>query len=232
LTVLTAPVRIVIKNGCVVTGDTADTRYDGADVLIEGNRIAGIGPGVSARVAGESNVEVIDASRSIVMPGLVNAHIHSNEGFEQGAYDNLPLELWLLQSYPPWGMPRFSERQHYLRTMLTAIESIRSGATTVQDDLLHFFCTPEGVDGAVRAYAEAGLRAYVTVTMWNRPLADSLPYAQRDHPARFAGRARRRAAAQCRGLRRSVPPAPSGVARLCRPYRHRARSLRHPALHR
>ena len=191
----TARMRIVIRNGCVVTGDAADTRYDNADILIEGNRIAAIGPDAGARIADEDQVEVIDARRSIVMPGLVNAHIHSNEGFEQGAYDNLPLELWLLQSYPPWGMPRFSERQHYLRTMLTAIESIRSGATTVQDDLLHFFCTPEGVDGAVKAYADAGLRAYVTVTMWNRPLADSLPFAREIIPpalqAELAGRRRR-----------------------------------------
>jgi 5-methylthioadenosine/S-adenosylhomocysteine deaminase len=175
-------VRLVIKNGCVITGDAADTRYDDADILIEENQVAAIGPGVSARVTA-ADAEIIDARRSIVMPGLVNAHIHSNEGFEQGAYDNLPLELWLLQSYPPWGLPRFSERQHYLRTMLTAIESIRSGATTVQDDLLHFFCTPEGVDGAAKAYADAGLRAYVTVTMWNRPLADSLPFGREMIPS-------------------------------------------------
>lgn len=49
------------------------------------------------------------------MPGLVNAHMHSNECFEQGAYDNLPLELWLMHSYPPFGMPQLSEREHYLR---------------------------------------------------------------------------------------------------------------------
>jgi len=169
-------VAIVIRNACVVTGDAADTRYDDADIVVEGDRIAAIGVGAGAQVG--AGADIIDGRRSIVMPGLVNAHTHSNEGFEQGAYDNLPLELWLLQSYPPWGMPRFTERQHYLRTMLTAIESIRSGATTVQDDFLHFSCTPEGLDGAVKAYADAGLRAFVTVTMWNRPLVESLPFAR------------------------------------------------------
>lgn len=174
---------ILIKNGYVVTGDAAGSRHDQADVLIEGNRIAAIGPALDAAPLDDLAIEQIDARGAIVMPGFVNAHIHSNEGFEQGAYDNLPLELWLLQSYPPWGMPRFTERQHYLRTMLTAIESIRSGATTVQDDLLHFFCTPEGVDGAAKAYVDAGLRALITVTMWDRPLADSLPYGRDIIPA-------------------------------------------------
>src|SRR4051812_26806259 len=116
---------VLIANGHLVTGDIADTRLPRGDVLIDGNRIVRIGCDLQREAATlHPDLEIIDASNSIVMPGLVNAHVHSNEGFEQGAYDNLPLELWLLESYPPWGMPRFSERQHYLRTMLTAIEAI------------------------------------------------------------------------------------------------------------
>src|SRR6266446_3700858 len=128
---------LLIANGHIVTGDAADSRLTRGDLLIVGNRIAMIGRDLGSEAATFSDLETIDARRSFVMPGLINAHIHSNEGFEQGAYDNLPLELWLLESYPPWGMPRFSERQHYLRTMLTAIEAIRSGTTTLQDDLFH-----------------------------------------------------------------------------------------------
>jgi 5-methylthioadenosine/S-adenosylhomocysteine deaminase len=176
-------VALLIANGHVVTGDGRDTRLARGDILVVGNRIAGIGEDLG-REAGTAapDLEIIDASGSIVMPGLINAHVHSNEGFEQGAYDNLPLELWLLQSYPPWGMPQLTEHQHYLRTMLTATEAIRSGTTTLQDDLLHFLGTPEGVDGAARAYRDAGLRAFITVTMWNRPLADSLPFARELFP--------------------------------------------------
>ena len=174
---------LLIANGHIVTGDAADSRLTRGDLLIVGNRIAMIGRDLGSEAATFSDLETIDARRSFVMPGLINAHIHSNEGFEQGAYDNLPLELWLLESYPPWGMPRFSERQHYLRTMLTAIEAIRSGTTTLQDDLLHFLCTPEGLDGAASAYADAGLRAFITVTMWDRPLTESLPFARELIPA-------------------------------------------------
>jgi 5-methylthioadenosine/S-adenosylhomocysteine deaminase len=170
---------MLIKGGYVITGDASGTRHDEADILVDGDRIAAIGRDLASTLpADRCALEIIDARGAIVMPGLVNAHTHSNEGFEQGAYDNLPLELWLLESYPPWGMPRFSERQHYLRTMVTAIEAIRSGTTTVQDDLLHFFCTPEGLDGAAAAYRDAGLRAVITVTMWDRPITQSLPFAR------------------------------------------------------
>ena len=135
---------ILIDNGLIVTGDTAGNRFEPGDLLIEGDRIAWVGPTEAAPEAARgARVEVIDARRSIVMPGFVNAHMHSNESFEQGAYDNLPLELWLVHSYPPFGMPELSEREHYLRTMVCAMESIRSGVTTVQDDLLHVQVTPE-----------------------------------------------------------------------------------------
>ncbi len=178
---------ILIENGLVVTGDTAGTRYEPGGVLIEEDRIAWTGPmDASPAAARLPSVEVIDARRAIIMPGLVNAHMHSNECFEQGAYDNLPLELWLMQSYPPFGMPHLSEREHYLRTMICAMESIRSGVTTVQDDLLHIAVTPEAVDGAANAYSDAGLRAVITVAMWDRPFLDCMPYLRDIVPADLA----------------------------------------------
>ena len=179
---------ILIENGLIVTGDDTGARLDPGGVLIEEDRIAWVGRMDEAPAAARRpQVEVIDARRSIVMPGLVNAHMHSNECFEQGAYDNLPLELWLVQSYPPFGMPHLSEREHYLRTMICAMESIRSGVTTVQDDLLHIAVTPEAVDGAAKAYRDAGLRAVITVAMWDRPFLDCMPYLRDIVPADLAG---------------------------------------------
>ena len=178
---------IFIRNGLIVTGDDDGTTFDPGGMLIEGDRIAWVGPQNDApEAAFAKHVEVIRADRAIVMPGLVNAHMHSNESFEQGAYDNLPLELWLMHSYPPFGMPALSEREHYLRTMICAMESIRSGVTTLQDDLLHVAVTPEAVDGAAKAYTDAGLRAVVTVAMWDRPFLDCLPYLREIVPADLA----------------------------------------------
>ncbi len=74
-----------------MTGDTAGTRFEPGGLLTGGDRIAWVGPREAAPEAARGvHVEVIDAARAIVMPGFVNAHLHSNESFEQGAYDNLP----------------------------------------------------------------------------------------------------------------------------------------------
>ena len=178
---------MLIRNGLIVTGDTAGTRYDPGDVVIDNDRIAWVGPhGAAPEPYHAEDAQIIDAQRAIVLPGLVNAHMHSNECFEQGAYDNLPLELWLMQSYPPFGMPVLSEREHYLRTMICAMESIRSGVTTVQDDLLHLGTGPEAVDGAAKAYTDAGLRAVVTVAMWDRPFLDCMPFLRDTVPGELA----------------------------------------------
>ena len=61
---------LLIKNATVVTMDAAD-RVFGGDVLIEGSRIVAIGPLLTARAD-----EVIDASRRVLLPGLVQTHVH------------------------------------------------------------------------------------------------------------------------------------------------------------
>lgn len=163
---------LIVKDGYVVTGDSAGTTYDNADIVIERGRITAIGRGAGVGRSGNT----IDGRRAIVMPGLINAHIHSNEGFQQGAYDNLPLEVWLGESYPPFGFPIHTARDYYLRTMLAAVESIRAGVTTVQDDYVHPPATDDAYDGALRAYDEIGIRAWFAIDMWDVGLFDCLPY--------------------------------------------------------
>ena len=46
---------------------------------------------------------MIDGANRLVMPGLVNAHLHSWEAMFKGRFDNLPLELWMLYCYPILG---------------------------------------------------------------------------------------------------------------------------------
>jgi len=65
-------VRTLIKSGTIVAMDARIGDIGRGDVLIENDRIAAIAPHIDA---GEA--EVIDATRMIVMPGFVNAHIHT-----------------------------------------------------------------------------------------------------------------------------------------------------------
>jgi len=162
---------ILIKDAYFVPG-AGRAALPRADILIVNDRIVAIGPDLAATGADET----IDASDRIVLPGFVNAHTHSNESFEQGFYDALPLEVWLLHKYPPFALKPLPRRVHYLRTMLLAIECVRSGVTTVQDDLINRLGELELFDGAAEAHRDLGLRAAITTSMGDRDFVEPLPW--------------------------------------------------------
>ncbi|MFD2500882.1 hypothetical protein ACFSTI_21110 [Rhizorhabdus histidinilytica] len=64
--------RTLISGGVIVSVDSAIGVLPKGDVLIEGERIVAVGPHVEA-----GDAEVVDARGMIVMPGLINAHLHS-----------------------------------------------------------------------------------------------------------------------------------------------------------
>jgi 5-methylthioadenosine/S-adenosylhomocysteine deaminase len=166
----------LIRNAMIISMDAIHgaTPFEGS-ILIEDGRITRIGSGVSAG----ADCRVIAGEGKLVTPGLINAHTHSAEMFLRGRYEKLPLELWLLYAYPFLRSSVPPKRVLYLRSMLLAMESIRSGVTTVVD---HFFDPPrhdiERLAEAVRAYDEIGIRAVVSSAMMDIHPLDALPFAR------------------------------------------------------
>src|SRR4051794_14470475 len=115
----------LIENSCAVLNDEQNTVLDRTDILIDGDRIVAIGQDLRAALnARPGDSRVIDGSQAIAIPGLVNAHLHSNEAFEQGMSERLPLELWRLRTYPVFGVPPLTEEDYYLRALMSGIASI------------------------------------------------------------------------------------------------------------
>src|ERR1700730_13191573 len=167
---------LLIRNGYVIPG-AHRAHLDRADIFIDGNRIAAIGSDLLGQQAiAARNPRVIDAAKRIIIPGFINAHTHSNESFSQGFWDALPLEVWILHKYPPFALKPLSERAHYLRTMLLAIESVRSGITMVQDDLINRLSETAAFDGSAAAYRDIGWRAAITTSMSDRQFLEPLPW--------------------------------------------------------
>ncbi|WP_440708207.1 amidohydrolase family protein [Herbiconiux sp. YIM B11900] len=155
-----------------------------ADVLIDADRITAVTapygcPVPSTPPATADPTDVIDATGLLLHPGFVNAHTHSWEILLRGTSDPLPLEVWTLLSYPPADVDPVPERLVYLRTAVAAIESLRSGVTTVLDDTGELpDATPASFTQVLRAYAEAGIRATCTGTAVDVPIVDRLAYAE------------------------------------------------------
>jgi len=118
---------ILITNGIVVTMDPARRVIEDGAVAIEGDRIVAVGP--SAQVAAAHQAEtVIDASRQIVMPGMIDVHAHAGHGFIKtlGGGDS---EAWYKACgyvYTQGSTPEFWRAE----AQLAALERLRFGVTT------------------------------------------------------------------------------------------------------
>ncbi|HKO26707.1 MAG TPA: amidohydrolase family protein, partial [Solirubrobacteraceae bacterium] len=151
---------MIFKGGLV---DVGDGEFERVDVVVQGGRISAVG---SDAAAGGAEGEVIDCGRLAIVPGMVNAHCHSNENWFRGRWDNLPLEPWMLFSYPALAGPVQSSRETYLRTLIGALDMVHSGATCVVDFLYEMAgFTDESLAAVVQAYRDLGLRALIVLGM-------------------------------------------------------------------
>ncbi|MGI5825485.1 MAG: amidohydrolase family protein [Bacillota bacterium] len=173
---------MLIKNGYILTLDKKDTVFEQGDVLIKDNKIVEIAQNIE--VDTDYREEIIDAGGKIVMPGLINCHAHSDSNLFKGYFDNLPLDIWMVNAIPLKHYGPLSNRLVYLRTLLGAIEMLKSGVTCVQDDPSEFpFPTIKGFGYILNAYKDIGMRASVTCHMADRCEADKLPFYRELLPA-------------------------------------------------
>ncbi|GAA1379156.1 8-oxoguanine deaminase [Pseudonocardia kongjuensis] len=181
---------LVVRDAEVLTMD-ADTGATPVrrSIRIDGDTITEVG----ARVRTDDTDTVLDGRDRLVCPGFVNAHTHSWEYLAKGRYDNLPLELWMLYSYPILGARPLPPDLVRLRSLLFAAESLKSGVTTLVDDVLE---TPgqdlDQLDAVVDAYDRIGIRADVSGHVINRPFVDTVPYAADRLPADVVAEVRAR----------------------------------------
>ncbi|MEM8552047.1 MAG: amidohydrolase family protein [Pseudomonadota bacterium] len=167
----------LIQNAKVLTFDEKRRELDGADVLVEGRTIKAVGQSVP--VPDGPGVRVIDGRGKLVMPGLVNAHLHSPANLLKGAMDDAPLEIFMLYEVPPMGDTPESARINYLRTQLGAVEMLKLGITSVHDDA--FFNpvpTTETIDAVMAAYRDAGMRATVALDQPNVAEYEKFPFLE------------------------------------------------------
>lgn len=159
------------------------------DLLVEGNRVAMIRPD-ARRCFDEAPVEhqparrrIDGRSRMLIVPGLINAHFHSPTNHLKGSLPSLPLELFMLHESPSDASLTPTPREAYLRTMLGALEMLRTGTTTVQDDaFLMPFPTPEIIDAVMGAYHDCGIRASVALDQPELSEVDKLPLSMNQDP--------------------------------------------------
>jgi 5-methylthioadenosine/S-adenosylhomocysteine deaminase len=142
---------IIIENGTVLTVDDAGHVYFGGHVVLDGDRIAAVGPG-SYPGPVQAGDEVIDAAGMVVLPGLVDLHFHTAVG--KGYCDHLPLWESLEQFWYP-SIRALDAETAYWAAAASYLESIKCGVTTVNDMYRR-------LPDLGRAAADIGIRAVLS----------------------------------------------------------------------
>ena len=121
-----------------------------ADVLIEGELVTEVGPGLRRRDA-----DVVDVADCIVMPGFVDTHRHAWKSlFRNAGVPGLGAEP--LATPGVYG-PHYDADDVYAATLIGLLGAVEAGITTVVDwSDIHL--DDRYIDAALQAHADSGLR--------------------------------------------------------------------------
>ncbi|WP_035178120.1 amidohydrolase family protein [Alkalihalobacterium bogoriense] len=144
-------VDIIIKNAFVMTMEGTGVGFiDNGAVAIKGNRIIAV-DNSDVIIRNYSSEEIIDGNNKLVMPGLIDAHIHTGLGILRGVSQDI--HNWMQEGLWPF-MKHVTPEDNVKGSMLNIIEGIKAGTTT--------FCDYDGnMTEIVNNYVKVGARARV-----------------------------------------------------------------------
>jgi guanine deaminase len=171
---------LLVKRGRALTPGADWHQPPIVDIAIADDTIVGLSEGY--RMEGGPAVEVIDAHDHLVLPGFVNAHYHSHDVLAKGTLEEVPLESWRLYALPPQYPPR-SVEEIYARTLLGALECLRSGMTTIQDMLTLYPYEDRHMDAVMAAYEKVGIRVVFALQYADRKGIETIPFWKDTFPA-------------------------------------------------
>jgi 5-methylthioadenosine/S-adenosylhomocysteine deaminase len=151
----------LITGGHLLTmsGDGVGFVENGA-VAVDGRKIVAVGP--PSEFAADATRRIIDATDCVVMPGLIDAHIHSAATLGRGLAQEV--ETWMASAYAPL-MRHARDEDAPLWTMLALMEGVANGTTTFGD-----YEFP--MDRVVQSHVAMGSRAVlcegVTEVDWSK----------------------------------------------------------------
>ncbi len=166
-----APGALLVQGGRLLLADSGEAVA--ADVLVRDGLVAAVGPHLDP--AGIAGVEVLDARGKLVVPGLVDTHLH----LWQTPLRGMTADLWAREYFHivhPMS-EYYTPEDMYWATYAGALELVSHGVTQVFD-YCHSANSPEHVDASLRGLRDAGVRATYGFGLFER---EGATYADRDH---------------------------------------------------
>jgi cytosine/adenosine deaminase-related metal-dependent hydrolase len=168
---------MLFKNATIITmNPTRDILTDGA-LVVEGHRIKALGK-TDALLPAFQGDEIIDLDGQLIIPGLIDTHVHLAQALIRGCADDMALIQWLCERV--WVLQgNFTRDDGYTSARLCIAEMLKSGTTTFLESML---AQRYGFDGIAQAVEESGIRACLAGIVM-----DTSTYATQDANAMHPG---------------------------------------------
>jgi len=156
---------MIFENCTILTMDGRRRIVAGGAIAVREGRIAAVGKQEAVRSQFPGDLERVDLGGMLVLPGLVNTHVHLSQALIRGCADDLSLvgflnqRVWVLQG-------NYDQEDGRLSAELCLLEMLKSGTTSfVESMTAHRY----GFDGIARAVERSGMRAALSKIVMDRP---------------------------------------------------------------
>ena len=143
--------RLHIKDGIVITMQ-AGSGPEVADIVVEDGRVAAIG-----KTGPVADAEVLDAKGRIVLPGLIDSHVHTWQTALRGIAADWTVPQYMRAMHRGLAT-RFRPDDIRIANLMGSLAKLDSGVTTLVD-WCHNNPTPDHTDAAIDGLEASGARA-------------------------------------------------------------------------
>src|SRR5579872_1849117 len=156
---------LLITGGTVITMDPEFRVIEDGAVAVEGDKISMVGKRAEVAASGPA-AKIMDATGTLVMPGMINGHAHAAMSLFRGLAEDHSLDDWLQKYIFPAEARNVTEDFVLWGTRLGVLEMLRGGITTYAD--MYYF-----EDVVARVTKEAGMRGVLGETILDFPAPDN-----------------------------------------------------------
>ncbi|XP_031272698.1 uncharacterized protein LOC116131188 [Pistacia vera] len=144
---------MILHNAVIVTMDNESRVFRNGGVFIARDQIKAIGQSADIlRQFSSLTDQLVDLHGRILLPGLINTHVHTSQQLARGIADDVDLMTWLHDRIWPYES-NMTEEDSYISTLLCGIELIHSGVTCFAE------AGGQHVTGMAKAVELLGIRA-------------------------------------------------------------------------
>lgn len=150
----------LVGNGTLITLGEKNRVIKNGAVLIEGNVIKDLG--ITAELRKRHKIDqFIDATGKVIMPGMINTHMHLYSTFARGVAlkDEPPSNFVEILERLWWRLDKaLTQDDVYYSALIPLMDCIKSGATTIVDHHASPFACGGSLDSIAKALRETGIR--------------------------------------------------------------------------